>query len=84
MPAQDGYEEEFVRTLMETEEVVVPYFESVTFVDAMDKTSVYILGLIDKHGLSKIGEKYTVSGGRFTPEHGHHYWVRLWDPKQAH
>lgn len=81
LPIQEGYEEEFVKTLLEAEEVVIPYFEADSIVDSMDKTREYVTGLIEKYDLHKIGDKYTVSCGRFTPEHGHHYWVHMWNPK---
>jgi hypothetical protein len=83
LPAEDGYETEIVRALAEGEEVVIPYFEAATFVDSIDQTRAYVVELIEKYDLYKIGDKYTVYGGRYTPEHGHHYWVRMGDPKQG-
>jgi hypothetical protein len=82
-PTEDGYETEFVETLKSVGEVVIPYLEADTVVDSMDRTRAYIMGLIEKHDLRIIGDGYTVSSVRFTPEHGHHYWVRTWNPVLA-
>jgi hypothetical protein len=80
LPAEDGYEAEFVEALVENREVIVPYFEAETFVESMDKTAAFVMNLIEKNELNKLGDKYVISGGRYTPENGHHYWVRTWDP----
>ncbi len=82
LPAQDGYEIEFVATLTESYEVVVSYFPGDTCVQRIDKTSAYIMELIQNNNLDKIDGKHTITSGRYTKEHGHHYWVRMWDPNK--
>ncbi len=82
MPAEDGYEEEFVKTFLEDGEVVVPLFEANTFVESGDKTREYIMRIIEDNDLWEIGDNRTVTGGRYTKADGHHYWVRMWDYKE--
>lgn len=82
LPGHEGYETEFVETLLNDGEVTVPYFEGDSIVERMDRTRDFIAGIIVRHDLKKVDNKHTVAGGRYTPELGHHYWVRLWDPRQ--
>ena len=70
------YEESFVTAYLQDHEIVVPYIEADTFVDSIDLTREHVQAIIRKYGLEKIGEYETAGIGRFTEEHGHHYWLR--------
>jgi hypothetical protein len=74
-------EARFLYALLTEEEVIVSYSPAETAVESADETRAFVSGIINKYDLRKIGSKYTVANGRYTTEHGHHYWVRMWDPR---
>jgi hypothetical protein len=76
----DKNEPPFIISLREYGEAVVPYPSSETSTHAMDNTAARVRRLLGEFGLETIGGRDVISGGRYTNEHGYHYYVRVWDP----
>lgn len=76
-PPEISAELEIVNALVANNEVRIPYVQAESFVDQIDKTREYVMGLLQKYGLETIHGKQVVGCGAVTEELGHHYWLRV-------
>lgn len=79
-------EQEFVAAFLRDREAVVALPPADSFMQAQDRVREYVFSIIEKYDIaelgSKPGEEVTVCNGRYTKEHGHHYYVHTYKPKK--